>query len=145
MTPCPDPDLFGSALTVSNAAGQSGYGNPRCAAGMNGWEFARRVLTETGISFTETEDVMYTDKSPEYRAGRALAFYQWYSSCSFGESLSAVPLERIIAMYPVCHEMDQMMKKTFPRTRLRMRREFPALSGRSLRRIRRAHPSDPAF
>ena len=43
---------------------------------MNGCEFARIILTETNTSFTDTEDAMYLDKSPEYRSSWALAFYQ---------------------------------------------------------------------
>lgn len=38
---------------------------------------------------------MYLDKGPEYWAGWALAFYQWYSDASFMEILSAVSMEEI--------------------------------------------------
>ena len=50
---------------------------------MNGCELARLVLEETHTAFTDADDAMYLDKSPEYWAGWALAFYQWYSSLSF--------------------------------------------------------------
>ena len=127
-----EPDVFGKAFAVSDISRQFGSGNPRYVAGMNGCELAREVLNETGISFTDAEDAMYIDKSPEYWSGFALAFYQWYRGCSFMEILSAVPLEKIIALYPAYHEMDilqfadtmdQEMEAAYPQTKLRLRRE----------------------
>ncbi len=132
-----EPDAFGRAFAVSDTSVQFGSGNPRYVAGNNGCELARKVLTETNVSFTDAADIMYIDKGAEYWAGWALAFYQWYSGCSFMEILTAVPMEKIIAMYPVCHEMDIMkfvdrmqekMKEAYPQTRLRLRREICGLS-----------------
>lgn len=144
--------LVGDALSVSNAAGQFASGNPRYVAGMNGCEFARIVLSETATPFTDREDAMYLDKSPEYWAGWALAFFQWYTSYSFIEILSAVSLEDIIQMYPVFHEMDiehfvermsELLKESYPNTRLKTRRincgftqaRLAADSGIALRQI----------
>lgn len=127
-----EPDAFGQAFAVSDASRQFAGGNPAYVAGINGCELARRVLEETGISYTDTEDAMYLDKSPEYWAGWALAFYQWYSSRSFMEILRTVPLRKIILMYPIYHEMDIMqfadrmqeeMKNAHADTNLRMRRK----------------------
>lgn len=122
-----EPDEFGIFFAMSNAARQFASGNPSYVAGMNGCELAREVLDEVGIAYPEEEDVMYLDKSPEYWAGWALAFFQWYSDRSFSEILSAVPLERIIKMYPLYHEMDilqfaeqmqQLLDAAHPSTRL---------------------------
>ena len=127
-----EPDAFGQAFAVSDASRQFAGGNPAYVAGINGCELARRVLEETGISYTDTEDAMYLDKSQEYWAGWALAFYQWYSSRSFMEILRTVPLRKIILMYPIYHEMDIMqfadrmqeeMKNAHADTNLRMRRK----------------------
>lgn len=124
-------NLVGDALSVSNAAKQFAGGNPRYVAGMNGCEFARIILLETATPFTDHEDAMYLDKSPEYWAGWVLAFYQWYTSRSFMEILSAVSLSEIIQMYPVFHEMDiehfvermnELLKESCPNTRLKIRR-----------------------
>ena len=80
---------------------------------------------------------MYLDKSPEYWAGWALAYYQWYSGRSFMEILTAVPLEAIIDLYHPYHEMDirqfadlmdQKIKTAYPQTRLKKRREICGLS-----------------
>ena len=132
-----DPDVFGTAFAVSGVSKQFGSGNPRYVAGMNGCELAREVLVQTGIPFQDAEDAMFIDKGPEYWAGWALAFYQWYSGYSFMEILDAVPMTRLIAMYPVYHEMDilqfvdrmqEEMKKAYPQTRLRRRREIGRMS-----------------
>ena len=147
-----DSDEFGNAFIVSDASRQFAGGNPRYVAGMNGCELARKVLSQTHTPFTDEEDVMFLDKSPEYWAGWALAYYQWYSLRSFMDILTDVPLSRIIEMYPVYHEMDicqftdhmdELMKEAYPTTRLKDRRmnngltqsELAAESGVALRQI----------
>ena len=127
-----EPNTFGDAFAVSGASKQFVAGNPAYVAGMNGCELARKVLEETGTPFADAEDAMYLDKSPEYWAGWALAYYQWFTGYSFMEILTAVPLEQIMAMYPTYHEMDvsqfveqmdRRMQEAYPQTKLRMRRE----------------------
>ena len=122
------PEVFGNAFCVSNASKQFAIGNPRYVAGINGCELARLVLEEARIPFADTADAMYLDKSPEYWAGWALAYYQWFSGMSFMDILKAVPLNRLIEMYSVYHEMDishmvermdGLLKDYFPFTRLR--------------------------
>ena len=147
-----DPDEFGGAFSVSPASKQFASGNPQYVAGMNGCEFARTVLLQTHTPFQDVEDAMYLDKSPEYWAGWALAFYQWYSSRSFTDILYTVPLSKIIPMYPVYHEMDiehfvnhmdELMCKSMPSTRLKTRRinsgmsqsELSSESGVAIRQI----------
>ncbi|MBP5469985.1 MAG: XRE family transcriptional regulator, partial [Candidatus Riflebacteria bacterium] len=103
-----EANIFGQLFAVSNTSKQFAIGNPKYVAGMNVCELARKVLTETNATFTDTEDAMFLDKGPEYWAGWALAFYQWFSSYSFMFILRAVTLEKIIAMYPIYHEMDIM-------------------------------------
>ena len=147
-----DPDIFADAFLVSDTSRQFADGNPRYVAGMNGCELARHALSETNTSFIDAEDVMFMEKSPEYWAGWALAYYQWYSLRPFTDILTAVPLSRIIEMYPVYHEMDirrftdhmdEIMREAFPITRLKAHRmnnnlsqsELAANSGVSIRQI----------
>ena len=112
-------------------------GNPRYVAGMNGCELARAILDDAGIPYPESADEMYLDRSPEYWAGWALAFYQWSAAISFMEILRAVSLEKIIGMYPLYPEMDlshfadqmnHLLKGVYPQTRLRERRSNCGLS-----------------
>ena len=137
MTLAIEPNVFGNALAVSESAKQFSEGNPRYIAGMNGCAFARAVLDDAGAVYPESADEMYLDKSPEYWAGWALAYYQWFTSRSFMEILHAMPLDGIIRMYPLYHEMDlshfveqmdRFMKETYPQTRLRERRSNCGLS-----------------
>ena len=132
-----DPDVFGKLFAVSSVARQFANGNPRYVAGINGCELVREILKITNYSFIDTEDSMYLDKSPEYWAGWALAFYQWYSNRSFIEILSIVSISEIIQMYPVYHEMDithfteqmdHQIKKANPFTRLKAKRLNSGLS-----------------
>lgn len=132
-----EPDAFGRALAVAQVSKQFAAGNPKYVAGMNGCELARQALMETRTPFVDTDDIMYLDKSPEYWAGWALAFFQWHSGLSFSEILGFVPLEEIIRMYPLYHEMDIMqfvdrmseeLRAANPKTRLRTRREAAGLS-----------------
>lgn len=137
MTLAIEPNAFGNALAVSESAKQFSEGNPRYVAGMNGCELARAILDDVGAEYPEAEDEMYLDKSPEYWAGWALAYYQWSTALSFMEILRAVSLEDIIGMYPLYHEMDlshfadqmdHLLKKAYPQTRLRERRSNCGLS-----------------
>lgn len=137
MTLAIEPNVFGNALAVSESTKQFSEGNPRYVAGMNGCEFARAVLDDAGVAYPESADEMYLDKSPEYWAGWALAYYQWSTSFSFMEILRAMSLDGIIRMYPLYHEMDlshfveqmdRFMKETYPQTRLRDRRSNCGLS-----------------
>ena len=126
-----EPDSFEKALCVASSAKQFIEGNPKYVTGMNGCVFARCVLDDVGIRYDDKEDAMYLDKSPEYWAGWALAYYQWFADLSFMDIFKAISLENIIEMYPVYHEMDimkfveqmnQLIKAAFPYTRLRYHR-----------------------
>ena len=137
MTLAIEPNVFGNALAVSESAKQFSEGNPRYVAGMNGCEFSRAVLDDVGATYPEAEDEMYLDKSPEYWAGWALAYYQWHTAFSFMDILLAASLDDIIRMYPLYHEMDLshfveqmdcLMKVAYPQTRLRERRSNCGLS-----------------
>ena len=147
-----DTKDFETAFLISPTSKQFAAGNPKYVAGMNGCELARQILTETETPFTDMEDAMYLDKGPEYWAGWALAFFQWYSDYSFQEILRAVPLENVIRMYSIYHEMDimqfvdrmyEIIREKNEKTTLRSKREncgysqndLAMASGVSLRQI----------
>lgn len=138
-----DPDAFCSAFAVSSISKRFAKGNPTYVAGMNGCELARMILDEVCYPYTATEDVMYIDRSPEYWAGWALAFYQWYYSRTFMEIITVVPLSKIIQMYPIYHEtdlerfrerMDTLLNEAYPHTKLKMRRLNSRMSQAELAR-----------
>lgn len=101
-----DINYFNNIFSVSRVSKQFSEGNPKYVAGMNGCELARYILDESGLKYTDAEDAMYPDKSPEYWAGWTLAYYQWESGKSFGDILSNVPLPELLNMYEVYHQMD---------------------------------------
>ena len=138
-----EPNLFGKALAVTESAKQFAAGNPRYVAGMNGCELARAMLDEAQISYPDAVDAMYLDKSPEFWAGWALAYDQWYTGYSFMEILSVVSFDQIIQMYPLYHEMDishfteqidAQMKQASSSTKLRQRRDACGMSQSDLAR-----------
>lgn len=138
-----EPSLFGKLLAVTKAAKQFADGNPRYIAGMNGCEFTREMLEESHVTFQDADDAMYLDKSPEYWAGWALAYYQWHSGYSFMEILSVISFEQILQMYSPYHEvdisqfaeeMDLRMQKACSSTKLRQRRDSCGMSQSDLAR-----------
>lgn len=100
--------VFYCLFLASDVSNQFQSGNATYLAGKTGCELAKEVLKESGLNMEQYEDEMYLDKSPEYWAGWALAFYQWYTCRPFGRIQRAVSIDRIVEMYDVYHEMDVM-------------------------------------
>ncbi|MBE5848183.1 MAG: helix-turn-helix transcriptional regulator [Lachnospiraceae bacterium] len=132
-----EPDDFANAFAVSSCSKQFAQGNPSFVAGRNGCELVREILDEVKISYPDKEDEMYLDKSAEYWAGWALAYFQWYSDLSFIEILNFVALSEIMMMYEPYHEMDilqfvsamnERLETKQTKTRLREKREISNLS-----------------
>ncbi len=96
---------FWDMFLVSGLDEQIQKGNPKYLAGVTGCELAKLVCEKSGVNITH-EDEMYLDKSPEYWAGWAIAYYQWYSNKKFSKVTRAVPIDEIVAMYPTLHEAD---------------------------------------
>ena len=103
-----DADTYFDMFLVSNAAEQFERGNPRYVAGMTGCELVKEVIRKSGLTFPDLPDEMYLDKSPEYWAGWALAYYQWYTGKTFSKIHKAVSIEDMLSMYPTLHEADIM-------------------------------------
>lgn len=103
-----DIDVFYGLFLVSDVSTQFQNGNPTYIAGKTGCEIVKEVVVESGMKPITIEDEMYLDKSPEYWAGWALAYYQWYTCRTFKRINKAVPIKRILDMYHVYHEMDIM-------------------------------------
>ncbi len=78
-------------------------GDATLLAGKSGIELAYDITCTSS-----TEPRFTSNRSPEYWAGWALAYYQWYTALSFGKINSIVPIEDVLAMYPKYHEMDIM-------------------------------------
>lgn len=99
---------FYQLFLVSDLSNQFQNGNEKYLVGKTGCELANEVMAESGLVIDQFEDQMYLDKSSEYWAGWALAFYQWYTCRSFLRINKAAPINRILDMYDIYHEMDIM-------------------------------------
>lgn len=103
-----DIDEFYTLFLASDISTQLQDGNPTYLAGKTGCEIVKEVIKESGMEPVSYEDEMYLDKSPEYWAGWALAYYQWYTCRRFIKINKAVSIDKIVDMYDVYHEMDIM-------------------------------------
>ena len=102
-----DPDSFYQMFLVSDVSSQFQNGNPTYVAGKTGCEIVKEIIHSAGIAMQELEDEMYLDKSPEYWAGWALAYYQWYTGRTFIKIYKVVSVQELLDMYDVYHELDE--------------------------------------
>lgn len=134
-------EKFYSLFLVSDVSLQFENGNPTYIAGKTGCELAKEVVMESGLSPITHEDEMYLDKSPEYWAGWALAYYQWYTCRTFMKINKAVPINKVVDMYDVYHEMDitqfvdtvnELWDSYFKETNLKRIRKYAGLTQKEL-------------
>jgi len=141
---------FQVRFASSSEADEWEFGSPRVLAGLSGTELVRDVFSErTDVPAPQRGESL----SPEYWAGWALAYYQWWSTHRFGEIFAAVPLDEVVGMYDPLHEesenrfvdrMEDFLSEGVvhsPLRRLRENRgltqgELAAASGVNVRNIR---------
>ncbi len=101
-----DVDKYFELFISSGMAGRFERGDASVTVGRSGIELTYEVLYECQGE-TERVYIDYTaDRSPEFWAGWALAYYQWYSGLTFAYITRMVSVSRIVAMYAAYHEMD---------------------------------------
>ncbi len=136
-----EPDDYARIYAISPIAKQMERGNPTYVAGKTGPEIVRLVIENARYNVQLPEDVMYMDKSPEYWAGWALAYYQWLRNVRFMHILKAIPFSELLKMYPVFYEMDitkfidemdNRLQKYYPDTALKRYRILAGLSQKEL-------------
>lgn len=132
-----DPSIFFDLFITSGLAERFEKGDFTLTVGMSGVELAHRVLELTKHSINDPDPTYTFDRSREYWAGWALAYYQWETSLSFLEILESVPLDDIIRMYSPYHEMDirqfcdhmnQLYRSANPETKLKILRQKAGLT-----------------
>ena len=101
-----DPCEFFDLFINSGLAQPFGKGDSTLTVGMSGVELACRVLELTKQQMEFPRPEYKADRSPEYWAGWALAYYQWETAIPFSQILEHTPLDVIIRMYSPYHEMD---------------------------------------
>ena len=132
-----DPCTFFDLFINSGLAKGFEKGEFNLTVGMSGVELAYRVLELTNHQIEDPQPRYTADRSPEYWAGWALAYYQWETALSFLDILECVPLDDIIRMYSPYHEMDirqfcdrmnELYREANPETRLKQIRQRAGMS-----------------
>ena len=100
------PGWAASLFVTTGYAEQFERGNPAYIAGMSGIELARAVVLKAYGGKKLPEPTQSEERSAEYWAGWALASYQWDYARRFKDIFNRIPMEEIIGMYTVYHEMD---------------------------------------
>ena len=132
-----DPCKFFDLFMNCGLAERFGKGEFTLTVGMSGVELAYRVLELTEYQLEYPKPRYTADRSPEYWAGWALAYYQWETAMPFVEILEYIPLDDIIRMYSPYHEMDirqfcdrmnELYRAANPDTKLKQLRQRAGLS-----------------
>ena len=136
-----DPGEFFDLFIASKLAARFEKGDFALTVGMSGVELAYRVLELTQHQVEWPKPRYTVDRSPEYWAGWALAYYQWDTALSFEEIIEYISMDDIIKMYSPYHEMDirhfcdkknELYRAANPETKLKSLRQKAGLSQREL-------------
>ena len=100
------PDWFAKVFAYSKDAREFEGGNPAFVSGKSAEEFIRDFLSSIIPDEKFPHSTFKPNRSPEYWAGWALAYFQWVTAKSFKDIFSRVSLTEILEMYTVYHEMD---------------------------------------
>ena len=100
------PEEFAGLFTATGVAERFGKGDITLTAGKSGVEAALEVIRLSGLDAEIPEPVYSMERTPEYWAGWALAYYQWKTSRRFRDILATVGISEILALYEPYHEMD---------------------------------------
>lgn len=101
-----DIDKYFELFISSGMADRFGRGDASVLVGRSGIELTYEVLYECKGEVQRVYVDYATNRSPEYWAGWALAYYQWYSGISYADITRIVSVSKIVAMYTAYHEMD---------------------------------------
>ena len=116
-------------------------GDPFIVSGMSGTELASRIIESQTGADVDAEPVFHDDRSPEYWAGWALAYYEWYKNISFEQINNIVPISDVVSLYDPLHEaditkfvevMDARINEKFRRDQLARLRIYAGLTQKAL-------------
>ena len=136
-----DIEDFFALFITSGIAARFEKGDYSVIVGMSGVELAYKVLELTKGEENRIKPQYTADRSEQYWAGWALAYYQWDTALSFEAIVRAVPMKRIVQMYSPYHEMDirqfcdkmnELYRTAQPETNLKAFRQRSGLSQREL-------------
>lgn len=97
---------FFSWFACSSIGRQFEVGNPKYVTGMSGVELAREVIYVVLGDRCRKEPSRSMDRSKEYWAGWAIAYYQWLRGLRFTELIrNGLTADKVLSMY-ILHEAD---------------------------------------
>lgn len=100
-------ERFYAMFLSSEEAVQFGKGNPKYIAGLSGIELAERIILQAQDTRFLFDSEPSVSPSPEYWAGWALAYLQWYTGRSFAQlNLSGISASVLLQSYDPLHEAD---------------------------------------
>lgn len=103
-----DLTSFVDMFITSGVAELFEHGDIKTVAGSSGVEIAYEVIAKTNQKCEQIKPRYTLERSREYWAGWALAYYQWHSKMSFKEIIRVIPIAEIVELYSPYHEMDIM-------------------------------------
>ncbi len=136
-----DISAFFELFIASGIASRFENGDFSLLVGMSGVELAYLVLEQSGKKHVRIKPKYSLNRSEEYWAGWALAYYQWETALSFAEINKYIPIAEVLTMYSPYHEMDirkfcdamnKLYKTAKKDTNLKLRRRQLGLSQREL-------------
>lgn len=99
-------DFFNMFIS-SGLAKRFENGESSILTGKSGIELAYAVLDYSNQKTDIIIQPRYSsNRSPEYWAGWALAYYQWQTALPFSKIIKYIPIYDIVSLYPKYHEMD---------------------------------------
>lgn len=139
-----NPDDFFGMFIASGIADQFGTANPKYISGMSGTELVLEVLQKTGIDKSDKNSWTAYDRTPEYWCGWSLAYFQWYTGCTFQSIQECLSMKEILDLYPTLHEapeekfvevLKQIIRNKHLPTRLQTRRKQTGLTQKELSKL----------
>lgn len=102
-----DISVFYEMFLASGVASQIEMGNPRYMSGLSGIELMQIVFKKCSDKNIQNIDYHPFKRTPEYWAGWALAYYQWFTAKSFSYiQRNGLDIKTLISLYPTLHEVD---------------------------------------
>ena len=103
---CMDVSRFYDMFINSRISRSFGVGEPKYTVGMSGIELAQSILYDATGDYKDISPTWRDDRTPEYWAGWAVAYYEWCTAIPFDRINETVPITEIIEMYYPLHEAD---------------------------------------
>jgi DNA-binding XRE family transcriptional regulator len=102
-----DLTVFYEMFLSSGIASQMEVGNPRFVTGLSGVELMELVAKKTSDKTLPELNYHPFDRTSEYWAGWALAYYQWHTAYPFAFlQKNGLDIGEVLLLYPTLHEAD---------------------------------------